>query len=70
MKPREVQLVKDLLRLTKGKSYVSTGIDIIATDKQLHYYIYKWTEKGWWDYGVSARTGWFTPEGIEHFKEI
>ncbi len=22
----------------------------------------KWTAKGWWEYGVSMRCGWFTPE--------
>lgn len=24
----------------------------------------KWTRKGWWNYGVSARTGWFTDAGL------
>lgn len=33
--------------------------------KRLGYLLEKWTDKGWWDYGVSARTGWFTPEGVQ-----
>ena len=25
----------------------------------------KWADKGWWEYGVSLRCGWFTPEAPE-----
>lgn len=25
----------------------------------------KWSNEGWWDYCVSANTGWFTPDAPE-----
>lgn len=30
---------------------------------RLHYILEKWTGNGTWNYGVSARCGWFEPEG-------
>jgi len=33
-------------------------------EKRLQYILEKWTDKGWWDYGVSACTGWFTEAGF------
>lgn len=30
------------------------------SDKRAHYLAEKWTRHGWWDYGVSVRSGWFT----------
>lgn len=29
---------------------------------RVHALLYKWARVGWWDYGVSVRSGWFTPE--------
>jgi hypothetical protein len=29
----------------------------------------KWCDKGWWDYGVSARAGWFTIDSPESLSE-
>lgn len=31
-------------------------------EKRAYYLLDKWTNNGWWDYGVSLRSGWFTPE--------
>lgn len=31
--------------------------------KQEYGYLDKWSRKGWWDYGVSSRSGWLTDEG-------
>ena len=28
--------------------------------KRAHGMVAKWARKGWWDYGVSVRGGWFT----------
>jgi hypothetical protein len=28
--------------------------------KRGYYLLEKWDDKGWWEYGVSLRTGWFT----------
>ena len=33
--------------------------------KRAMFILEKWSKKGYWDYGVSTRTGWLTPEGIE-----
>jgi hypothetical protein len=38
--------------------------------KRGYYLLEKWEERGWWEYGVSVRAGWFTPEGIEHFRSL
>lgn len=70
MNENESKLLAMLLARTGKKPYVNvTGFDE-ETDiapKQWYYYLTKWSDKGWFDYGVSARTGWFTPEGITHF---
>lgn len=29
-------------------------------DKRAHYLLEKWSVKGWWESGVSLRSGWFT----------
>lgn len=36
------------------------------SEKQLWYYLNKWFEKGWWDYGVSMGVGWFESEAPPH----
>jgi hypothetical protein len=33
--------------------------------KRAYGLIEKWTLRGWWEYGVSLRTGWFTREAPE-----
>ena len=45
----------------------SSFVDAIAVqhgfnEKQAMAWVDKWDRKGWWDYGVSLRSGWFTPE--------
>lgn len=31
--------------------------------KRFYSLLAKWERKGWWEYGVSLRGGWLTPEG-------
>lgn len=31
-------------------------------------YLDKWTRKGWWDYGVTLRSGWLTKRGFEALR--
>lgn len=38
--------------------------------KRAGYLVDKWSTKGWWEYGVSRRTGWFTPRGIEAISKL
>jgi hypothetical protein len=33
--------------------------------KRSHYLAGKWCDKGWWDFGTTLRSGWFSPEGWE-----
>lgn len=70
MKDKEKQLLKRLLKLCDYKPYKPNKAFKFSDDKQNMHYLEKWTSKGWWEYGVSLRTGWFTPEGIEYFKSI
>lgn len=70
MKQREKTLAEFLLDLCDQPYDGGFALDTIGSDKQLHYYLDKWTQKGWWNYGVTARSGWWTPEGIEYFKKL
>jgi hypothetical protein len=33
-----------------------------------HSLLLKWTHRGYWEYGVSPRGGWFTPEAPERLE--
>lgn len=37
-------------------------------EKRAYCLLQKWSDKGWWDYGVSLRCGWFTPEAPAELK--
>jgi hypothetical protein len=32
--------------------------------KRAAYIFQKWTDRGWYNYGVSVGTGWMEPEGL------
>lgn len=38
--------------------------------KRLDAILYKWVKKGWWDYGTSVRSGWFTEKGITAISNL
>lgn len=71
-KPDEVALYNALRLLTGGEAHYGIArsgrfADEVARDlgipeKRATFLLDKWSDRGWWDYGVSARTGWFTPE--------
>lgn len=68
MKPDEREFL-DALR-KRGPNKVKPFAFEIAESLGMNYkraqYLYlKWSERGWWDYGVSARTGWLTEAGME-----
>jgi len=74
---KEKALMKKLLELVNYKPYVSgkafylfAAEELSLEDEQHYNYMVKWTDRGWWEYGVSLRTGWFTPEGIEAIQKI
>ena len=33
------------------------------------YILDKWSGKGWWDYGVTLRSGWLTEKGINELLQ-
>ncbi len=37
--------------------------------KRTEYLLEKWVSKGWWECGVSLRTGWLTEKGLAAAKE-
>lgn len=38
--------------------------------KRLWRWLEKWDRKGWWNYGVSLRSGGFTAEGLARVSEV
>ena len=66
------------LRLVSlGRVHTSTCDDyplpVVAWSLMHHRRLYrvleKWTDRGWWEYGVSPRTGWLTRAGIAAFAQ-
>lgn len=43
-------------------------LDMGMNEKRAAYICEKWTNKGWYDYGVNVLAGWLTEEGMN--KEI
>lgn len=43
---------------------------LLLPQKRIMRMLEKWVRKGWWDYGVSLRTGWLTDEGKAAAEEI
>lgn len=37
---------------------------LCLNDKRAAYILEKWTNKGWYDYGVNVFAGWLTDEGM------
>ncbi len=37
--------------------------------KRQFRYLEKWEDRGWWDSGVSVRTGWLTVQGWDKFQK-
>jgi hypothetical protein len=46
---------------------VGAGLGIHTN--RVHYVLDKWAGKGWWNYGVSLRTGWFTDAAPQQLME-
>jgi hypothetical protein len=73
MKPTELDFLKRMFARVEGKPYGRIwGFweDEPLPDKQWAYYLEKWCKKGWYEFGVSLRGGWFTPEGAEAITRI
>lgn len=44
--------------------------DLPGNPKRVEYVLDKWCRRGWWEYGVSLRSGWLTPEGLAEVREL
>lgn len=41
------------------------GAKLGISSKRVHFLLYKWSDRGWWNYGVTARSGWLEDEAPE-----
>lgn len=72
-KPDEVALF-NLLRprgnyAVLGRTEVYGAADRVGMNrKRLFGVLLKWSDRGWWNYGVNALCGWFEPEAPERLE--
>lgn len=60
-KPDEIRLAKYLL--TEVDQDFRTDLTLGQLSSRWPALLVKWDRKGWWESGVSERTGWFTDKG-------
>lgn len=81
MKPDEYKLLTTLaamqgtnrLRPRDNDQHVfatTIGHELGIHPKRVCYLLEKWADKGWWECGVSLRTGWLTAKGLEVANRI
>lgn len=85
MKPDEVAFLIEVYRWKPGYPYsysknpnypvlcdYATDIsDLLGMNhKRSDYLLRKWCHKGWWECGVSERSGWFTDKGRAKVAEL
>lgn len=71
-KPDELALL-ELLKSGMKRPYNTLGVAFVygcaaavgMHENRLHYILEKWADRGIWEYGMSARTGWFTPDAFD-----
>lgn len=66
----KIDEIKLFYTLYQYKDDIDKRMNAIVTysemnHNRLFYILDKWVSKGIWDYGVSLRAGWFTPEALE-----
>lgn len=79
MKDDEQRLLIDIYNRCHNGYMKKDGISVKELVQEEGFYVHhnrawfllgKWSRKGWYEYGVSVRVGWLTPEGIERAKEL
>lgn len=74
MKPDEkaflLKLAAERPMQTMGKFATDVAAEIGMHVKRAEYLLQKWTDKGWFNYGVSARSGWLTEAGFAFAKQL
>lgn len=69
IKPDEIALARRVLRHPEGVLRDDAG-GLVDADKRTLYLLAKWSDRGWWEYGVSLRGGWLTSEGHVKLAEM
>lgn len=71
MKPDEMEIARRLLE------DANAGVSACPKDyigdmhpKRLAYICCKWSDKGWYDYGVNCLRGWLTPNGVSALNAL
>ena len=76
MKPDEVLFLKELCRMQYARRRpndefaTDVGVRLGLHEKRAAYMLEKWSGKGWWECGVSLRTGWLTEKGLEAARRL
>lgn len=66
IKPDEKELLKTLQERSTlaSPAHVRLIVGFLGmNEKRAAYILGKWSDKGWYDYGVSVMAGWLTQEG-------
>lgn len=70
MKPDEQRLLAAVATMHPADNVrdviVATGIN----RKRAHYLLEKWSNKGWYDYGVAVDLGWLEADGYRAADEL
>ncbi len=70
MKPDERALLKAMATVDRRNVDFDKVADRLGIPRdRADYLARKWSNKGWYDYGVSVRFGWLTAEGLEAARE-
>ncbi len=73
MKPDERELLTKALfwHGNRNRPFMDAVGDALGMGgNRVHYLLDKWIDKGWWECGVSARTGWLTEKGLVEAERI
>jgi hypothetical protein len=66
MKPDERKLLDEIQKRSAHGSFVYVRrvvAELGMNEKRAAYICGKWTDRGWYNYGVNVLSGWLTDEG-------
>lgn len=56
--------------LNAGENALEAVKDLRIPPKRAGFILEKWTERGWWEYGVGVFHGWLTSDGREEAERL
>jgi len=65
VKADKAALAAWVLEGKRARDFESLGL---MHTNRLHSILNKWCDAGWWDFGVSLRTGWLTNKGKQELR--